>query len=183
MHVIFSVDERYQSNAIAGSMAHNWLLTMGAKPLLGAYTMRDTGRVVMERSYLLSEKLFEDAVRNSPLVQEQESFLFVTECNKQYATLHFADGLTYKDLGCLKAVSQAEAIKADDWSYDPFFNRYFITVPNSQSEAPAERDARELWDAIEDMLYSQAHGSINSCDNAAAKLRAIRDKQKPKWID
>ena len=179
MHVIFAINAHYQTLAFAKWFS-NVMLARGIdnKVLLGHYTYLN-GEEVDEYSFLISEEDF-DRHREGFLaayIYEQESFLYVTSCNKQYATLHFADPLKAPEAcGCLKDVSAEEARKAPAYTYDPEYDRFFITVANSQSEAPAERDARELWAAIDAVLTTYGCGvSLN-------KLASARDKQKPKWL-
>ena len=185
--VIFAVDD--DARIFAEAFLHN----INAKPLTGAYKMRETGENVYEESWLLPKDVFEAKVLGSPIIRDQESVLIVSGCNKQYATLRYMIDGEYacwtedEYLGCLKEVSQREAIEAGEYTFDRGTGRYFITVDTSQSESPHERDQRELWDAIAGLLdvididlNSNFSEELLDC---ADRLWFARDKMRPKWLD
>jgi len=183
-HVIFAVDTRIHRDIVEAKKVSNWLIgTLGAKVLLGAYKMRGTGVAVTELSFLLPENVFDGYVNGTGIVSKQESFLYVSECNKQYATLKFTDkSIPDEYLGCLKRVGRDEAMEKGEYSYDPITKQFFIVVANSQNEAPAERAARELWQAVDLTLNAIKYGSVSSLASAAEKLTKIRDEQRPRWL-
>ena len=174
--VIFAVDD-----PVAFGI---FMLDLKAKLLLGSYVMKSTGTAVVEQSWLLPRDVFEKKVLDTCFIAKQESVLVVTGCNKQYATLKFLNDGAYDvltpdiPLGCLKAVSQATALACPEWTYDPTFDRYFVTVPNSQSESPHDRDQRELWGVIDELLDE----SNGLSDGAIDRLINIRNRMKPKWL-
>lgn len=157
--IIFALDSNV--NIMAAALMYN----LGAKPIIGRYRYRKDASLdayAQEQSWLLPLDLFEEHVLGTDMIEDQESVLQVSGCNKQYAHLRFLkdgvySGLT-EHLGCLKAVPQAEAISNGEWSYDIQMERYFIVVKNSQSEAPAEREQRELWAAIDNFLSAHHRG-------------------------
>ncbi len=186
--IIFAIDK--SANIMATALMHQ----LGAKPLIGRYRMRledeEYDTFVEEQSWLLPLDVFEDKVLGTDMLSEQESVLQVSGCNKQYAHLRMLDtyrthdtGVVSMYLGCLKAVSEKAAREAGEWSYDIMNDRWFITVTNSQSEAPAERDARELWAAVDAMVRAVEEDRWAAINTAANVLTEIRDKQKPKWLD
>jgi hypothetical protein len=178
--IIFSLDND------VNVMAQALMQTLGAKPMLGRYKMRGTGEYVTEQSWLLPEHVFMGRVFGTGLIKNQESVLQISGCNKQYAHLLFLkDGylllVDNEHLGFLKAVSKAEAETAGEWTYDIREGRYFTVVANSQSEAPHERDQRELWAAIDDLIVSDNAGGL--VGDKLTRLQMCRDKMRPKWLD
>lgn len=158
--IIFALDSNV--NIIAAALMHR----LGAKPIIGRYRYRtdlNLDAFAQEQSWLLPLDLFEEHVLGTDMIEDQESVLQVSGCNKQYAHLRFLSEGNYSGLtehvGCLKAVPQAEAIDNEEWSYDIQQGRYFIAVKNSQSEAPAERDQRELWAAIDNLVSAHHRGA------------------------
>lgn len=182
MNVIFAVD---QIDLIRRAVINNIILSYGGKVLAGQYTMASTGERVTEVSYLLDSELFEKLVGERVLpVEGQESFLYVTSCNKQYATLRYADGRT-EALGSLHSVTKEEAHASPAFTFDPLTNTYWVTKPgNPDKEAPADRDARELWAAIDAVLDTYVFIPLGGYPSQElADLAAVRDKQRPKWLD
>ncbi len=186
MHVIFAIDDCYQSTKHTKAFLDG--LTerqIDYKVMQGRYLMRNHGEYVEEMCFLISETDFDAcSYYLYEYIKGQESVLYVTECNKQYATLHYRDYRRDPEhLGCFKDVGQVEAEANGEYTYDAATGRYFICVPNGQSEAPAERDARELWAAIEAVL--EQNGDEVSCDQYDRTMRRLQDvcdTQKPKWL-
>lgn len=177
-HVIFALDE--DTRALDRSAAVALIEGNGGKSLIGCYSHED-GRKITEPSYILHEDAFRRLNNGGLLpVGGQESFLKVSECNKQYAWLvwnHEERDNTY--LGCLTCVSMEKAMEAPSWTFDPQLNRWFITTDNSQAAAPHEEDQIELWAAIDRVLLIAGK---HTGDRALMQLRKCRDKMKPKWI-
>lgn len=177
--VIFAIDQR---NWQAVAVFEQWVRDNGGKLLIGCYTHLDYQKV-KERSYLVSEEAFE-TVKRMGIVADQESFLYVTRCNKQYATLVYASG-DVVPLGSMKAVSEEVALRESAWTYDPLYGRYFICVGgNPDNESPEARKQRELWDAVEEALrcYNESVLGMERI-KAMTELQRVLDEQKPKWIN
>lgn len=181
--VIFAIDAcNYQAQASFEA----WLRSVGGKVLLGQYKM-DDGTVVRERSYLVSEKDFEVVLRMG-VVANQESFLKVTRCNKQYAALFWDDweGWQEKPLGSMCQVSAEEAAAEDNWTYDPAFDRWYVCKhENPDRESMEARKQRELWAAVDAVLHQYEQGPVDQIKRLVlmTKLKKVRDEQKPKWIE
>jgi hypothetical protein len=79
-----------------------------------------------ERSYIALTEDFEQHIRHQ-FCRNQESFLRVSECNKQYARLDYADGRTVF-LGSVRRVPEKVARSQDAWTYRPDTKEYWITV-------------------------------------------------------
>ena len=123
-YVVFSIDRQNDPifvNAFAAAFAA--AETKGRLvPLIGCY------KGEREVSFIAYACDFWAVAYEGGWARGQESILFVTECNKQYATLLFlADGRT-EALGSLKSVSKAEALAQDAWSYNPRTGNYFIAA-------------------------------------------------------
>ena len=82
----------------------------------------------LEISFILNERDFNKLVRGKWWIENQESVLEVTQCNKSYATLvYLADGAR-ESIGSLKNVSGVEAMQNDAWTYRPDLDQYWISV-------------------------------------------------------
>lgn len=180
-HTIFALDS---VPAVPHHMAVNLIKQHGGKEMVGKYVGMD-GIAVIEPSFILATETFNELRGAGVLpVEGQESFLIVSECNKQYAWLTYNhEERDNEYLGCLKAVSAQEAMEQDNWTHDPLHNRWFITTENSQSEAPHERDQRRLWAAIDDLLGAMCDDNWEDTQEAALRIRGLRDEMKPKWLD
>lgn len=178
--VIFAIDDcNYQHRASFEA----WLLDNGGKKLIGKYT-HTNGEAVKEVSYLIGEELF-DVVKSQGYVDNQESILFVTRCNKQYASLFYPATKTAVALGSMVHVPWEEAERESAWTFDPMHERYFICkAGNPDRESPEARKQRKLFGAIEAVLNQYESGQ-----GAKGRLEVMRDlrkqfnEQKPKWID
>jgi len=190
-HVIFATDGDFVEQIAIKQIVE----AAGGVSVVGKYTKMETldATVVFEQSYILNYAKFNELLWAGQLpMKNQESVLVVSECNKQYATLRFLEdgkfaGRPDKYLGCMKRVTEKEAKAQQAWTYKPTTGEWFIVVDNSQSEAPAERDARELWAAIDGVLNGWAEvedivdvgGTMGPRVDA---LLAVRDKKKPRWL-
>ena len=79
-----------------------------------------------EFSFIVLTEDFEKHIRHQ-FCRNQESFLRISECNKQYARLDYADGRT-AFLGSVRRVPEEVARSQDAWTYRPDTNEYWITV-------------------------------------------------------
>lgn len=146
-------------------------------PVIGSY------KGDSEFAFICSENDFNEIVVQNGWVDNQESVLIITRCNKQYATLHFHNGDTV-GIGSLKQVSQEEALQHDAWTYNPEMNAWFIAVQENPDIVPppegwnadyirVPKDARKFWrdkngvhkDAvyIEDFDYSHVSDNWELC--------------------
>lgn len=130
-YVIFSIDNHNDPVVYNQflNMVHNHALRKhNVVGCVGAW------QGVTERSFIMHRDDFELIV-DADWYAGQEAILWVTECNKQYATLEFADG-TKRMIGCMKHVSQAEALAQEGWTYRPDQDRYFTVVPGNNDTIP-----------------------------------------------
>jgi hypothetical protein len=81
----------------------------------------------LEVSFIMLTSDFETYVKPYGFVDNQESVLRVSECNKQYADLEFSDG-SRKNVGSLRDVTKEEALAQEAWTYRPDTQQYWITV-------------------------------------------------------
>lgn len=82
----------------------------------------------LERSYIMLREDFDDWVRQSGYVDEQESFMLVENGHKgsMFAYLQFADGRE-ESLGQLLEVPPSTALRGYAWTYRPDMDKYFAT--------------------------------------------------------
>jgi hypothetical protein len=82
---------------------------------------------VKERALVCSKGTFLELLMNSPeLVENQESILVTTRCNKLYASLMFFKDGSRLELGSLHTLPKEEALSCDAWSYRPDLGKYFV---------------------------------------------------------
>lgn len=82
----------------------------------------------LETSFLMRRDDFDEHIRNSVYIANQESILRVSECNKQYATLEYLKDGRDEFIGSLKSVPKDEALMHDAWTYRPDINQYWVSV-------------------------------------------------------
>lgn len=122
-YVIFSIDgcdDPLICNQFLNRVTHHPERVNNIIPLIGMYSG------VRERSFMMEREDFLNCVPVT-YYYNQESILWVTECNKQYATLEYSDG-TAEGIGCIRCVSEAEALAADGWTYRPDLDKFYIAV-------------------------------------------------------
>lgn len=79
-----------------------------------------------ELSYVCSKHVFEEYIRDTIYIAEQESILWVASGNKQEAHLEYlADG-RIEPLGCMHSVCREEAEQADAYTMDPKTGNFWI---------------------------------------------------------
>lgn len=127
-YTIFSIDKWYEVHQIAKFLRHVDTLSALQKlqgrviPCVGSY------EGVLEVSYICRSDDFDTHILNSGYVSGQESFVRLSECNKQYAELEYQHTGVRKSLGSLKSVDKDTAMKETAWTYRPDLNTYWITV-------------------------------------------------------
>jgi hypothetical protein len=126
-YVIFSIDNVTNTHAQAKFLRH--IDTARAMQKMKGNMIHCIGsyKGEIEPSYLMLWDDFKEHVIGMGFVENQESILRVSECNKQYAELVYSDQ-TRESVGSLKDVSKDEAMKHDAWTYRPDLNMYWITV-------------------------------------------------------
>jgi len=85
-----------------------------------------------EISYLVAENTFENHFRCSHWIDEQESVLRISGCNKAYAELQYLcgdTGLTFDitGLGSMVCVSQGVATSRDSWTQRSDNGLHYVT--------------------------------------------------------
>jgi hypothetical protein len=177
-YVIFSMDCEGDTEKVL--RLYNLFTEGGMKrpqPLVGCYD----GTV--EAAWITTTAAL-DAIGQSwqeHLIGDQESVLLVSGCNKQYAELlYLADGRR-EPLGSLTQVTREAAQQEDAWTYNPQTSQWFVCRhENPDREAPADKDARALWAAIDAVLESEPYSG--ELDLAMSALRKVRGTMKPKWL-
>lgn len=139
-----------------------------------------------EYSFICLSNDFDAFVWATGWVDNQESVLRVSECNKQYAVLEYAQFdnpiVDYPSnkvhIGSLKSVSKAEALRHDGWTYRPDIDVYFITVKGNPDSVPCEdrRRAEQTLKMDHAMMEVQhlLFGKLNT-----SQLRVIRGVFEP----
>lgn len=99
-----------------------------------------------ENAFMCRSDDFDAFVWGTGWVDEQESVLRVSECNKQYARLDYADfsnpvvdehnPVRSEGIGSLKSVSEEEAMQHAAWTYRPDLNIYWIAVEGNPDHTP-----------------------------------------------
>ena len=176
MNVLFALDDTLDAQHHAAVV--DWIKFCGGKLFAGKYT-HDDGTVVREASYMLSEEDFDRMRGFSPrTVAGQESFLYITSCNKQYATLVYANG-DRETLGSMHSVTQKEAMDSPAFSLDYATGNYFVCKQgNPDKESPEARNQRKLWAAVDTLL----DGGFDDAWDALRELEDVRAVMKPKWL-
>lgn len=105
-------------------------------PVIGSYKGES------EFAFICSENDFRNIVARRGWAEDQESILLLTRCNKQYAVLEYEDGRT-EGIGCMKQVSQSDALNQDAWTYNPEQNAWYICVDKNPDDIPPP----EGWNA------------------------------------
>lgn len=128
-YVIFSIDNVHDVHTLAQFSHHldmkRAMQKLKGKPVLcvGSY------KGVMEQSFILLRDDFDLVVRDTQWVKDQESILHLEDGHKGvvYGALEYLATGTTEHIGIVKAVSQAEAMQHDGWTYRPDLNTYWIT--------------------------------------------------------
>ena len=105
-----------------------------------------------EHSYICYTADFNSFVMPMGYVVNQECILTVSECNKKYTVLHYIHDRSSEYLGCMKSVSEADALKQGNWSYRPDLGQYFITVKKNNDSYP------EISSGVSAEEVSRIHG-------------------------
>lgn len=127
-YTIFSIDNVGDLHTLAKFTRHlDTLRSMGKLrgnviPCIGSY------KGVLEQSFLMRSDDYGEHVDNTHYMDNQESILRVSECNKQYAELYFLAEEGRVPIGSLKSVSKAEAMHHDAWTYRPDLDIYWVSV-------------------------------------------------------
>lgn len=124
-YVIFSIDNWWDLHTLAKFTRHvDTLRSMGklqgnVVSLVGCY------EDVLETSFLVTERDFEDHVLTSDYVKGQHSFMYVSEQKQMPARIVTQDGEILQR-GRLKQVSVINALDQSGWTYRPDVNTYYI---------------------------------------------------------
>lgn len=106
------------------------------KPLIGCYKGEE------EPSFICSQQVFRDNINHSGFVDDQDSFLVITGCNKAYATLYYQHAnRKYEALGSMCNVSEEVARSHDAWTYRPDIDAWYVCAhinPDHSHEIPVQ---------------------------------------------
>lgn len=79
-----------------------------------------------ELSYVCHKEVFEEHIRDTAYIAEQESVLWVASGNKQEAHLEYlADG-RIEPIGSMHSVCREEAMQSEAWTHDPITGNYWV---------------------------------------------------------
>lgn len=132
-YTIFSIDgeDAFWNRHIFENLFLTSRHTLGkCIPLVGMYKGEH------ENSYICLSYDFNSFVLPMGFVTGQESILRVSECNKKYTDLIMLQGGKQVHLGCMKSVTEEQAMREESWSYRPDLNQYFITVKGNNNHYP-----------------------------------------------
>jgi hypothetical protein len=129
--IIFSIDDLSHAGLLEfrAFILNSGFETRHIKPLIGCYKGQE------EPSFVVAEDMFEEYIRGSRFIAEQESILSVTGCNKMYAVLEYLECGTTVGLGSMQCVSEEVARSFDAWSFDPTTNNWFICLHGNPDHA------------------------------------------------
>ena len=136
MNVIFAIDDEKKIKDLYRHFYTHPDTTGTLIPCVGSY------RGVQEASYICSADAFErvflyDTHGFNEFIRDQESFLYITQDNKQTATLHYKNGFDTKEfIGFMKSVDERTAKKQDAWTYRPDVDTYWIAVKDNPDTVP-----------------------------------------------
>lgn len=134
-HVIFSIDK---DTTVARAAFTEYLRSQGVPfdTLVGCY------KGTQEVAWIMHIDAFGSHVRHRTFVQDQESVLLVTDCNKHYATLEFnfqcvlPQNRKQRDLGSMHEVSEREARANGAWTYSARRNIWWIAKAGNPDRVP-----------------------------------------------
>ena len=116
--IVFALDNQNELHRTA------LMILMGPnrfKKVTGCY------KGIKEKALVCSKGTFLELLRNSPeLIENQESILVTTRCNKLYTSLMFFQDGYRLELGSLHTVPKEEALYCEAWSYRPDLDKYFV---------------------------------------------------------
>lgn len=148
---------------------------------------------LLERTYIMHGDVFLHVMDAQSLTVEagwsfmddQESILLVTKCNKQYATLFFNPVLDRPNLalGSLCEVPEDEALASGSYTYREDIDCYFVCkhenpdrVPQEQDIPEPSQDDAEAWLelAVEEFMNAVMHEVINDFQISDVQEAAIQ---------
>lgn len=137
--VIFSIDDPSDQRI---EDFHAWLvkheLTSKVKAMIGCYKGQE------EPSFIASQDVFRLYVQEHGWVDKQESFLFVTGCNKAYATLFYRAERRSVPLGSMQQVSEEVARSHDAWTWDFTYNNWYICADGNPDHSREIKPANQM---------------------------------------
>ncbi len=120
MFVIFSIDSVDRPDSIDAFYLHT-------KDAPGEVICRDGSyKGSAETCFFTTKETFEEYVRGSTFIAEQESVLWVDPVNLEACLEYLADGRT-APVGRMNKVNKEEAIQYNSWHHDPVTGRYWTT--------------------------------------------------------
>jgi hypothetical protein len=120
-YVIFSIDgqaDPLKYTAFVAMIHGDPRMKGNMIPMVGSW------QGVTERSFIMLGIDFATCVLPT-WYENQEAVLWITECDKRYATLEFYDGRT-EYAGRLRPVTAKEALTQEGWTYRPDQGQYYI---------------------------------------------------------
>ncbi len=128
--VIFEIDDHFVPDAFV----QNFLDHPDTEGNLIVCTGSYKGEVNL--SFICTKQDYDNYVDPMLYTALQESVLEVTQCNKAYGTLVYLEDGRREGIGCIKAVTQEEAMQHEAWTYRPDLNTFFIAVQDSNDTRP-----------------------------------------------
>ena len=127
-YVIFSIDNEDDPSSIYTFAARigrvrNRAKTSNLIPCVGSYKGQK------ENAFMWSLKDFNDHIRGTIFVAQQESILHVASGNKMEAELEYLQPdavTTHEFIGCMHQVCKEEALVSDAYTYRPDLNMYWV---------------------------------------------------------
>lgn len=154
-YVIFSIDNEHDP-FWRGVLAGMFTAAQGKLvPCVGSYNGET------EHSWLCLRSDYDAIVAPTTMMDNQESIMAISECNKQYARLEFLDGRENVGLGSLKSVSAEEAKRHSSWTYRPDIDVYWVSVKENPDTTPPANG----W--LSDQQIKALHAANNFIELAA----------------
>ncbi|MDG1314080.1 MAG: hypothetical protein P8P29_00975 [Flavobacteriaceae bacterium] len=127
-YVIFSIDNEYNPHSTDIFRRYIRMVQDGAKtsnliPCVGSYKGKK------ENAFMWSLQDFNEHVRGSVFVAQQESILHVASGNKMEADLEYLQPdapLEAEFIGCMHHVCKEEALASEAYTYRPYLNMYWV---------------------------------------------------------
>jgi hypothetical protein len=124
-NVLFSIDKQDQASLDLFKATINYnRIRGGIVSVEGMYHGRS------ERSFVMSLKDFNEIVRGTDAIHDQESILLVSG-SRMESTIEYLDGPVKSEYkGRLKEVSKATALDNGSYTYRQDLNAYWISLPH-----------------------------------------------------
>lgn len=130
-YAILSLDNGGDARVVQTFRAVMNALELKCKPLVGRWNGET------EQSWLVPSEAVQ-ALEAAQLISQQEAILFVSSCNKMYATMWYTEQRVFEAMGSMCAVSADEASEHAGYTYDPATNVYYVCKDENPDKVPPD---------------------------------------------